>query len=93
MTVPDFLPVLAKGKHKTPAQGACLMELAGFLAGEPWSDSPACTHPVLAAMARAVWSASASTALPNVRSGHAPTRRSPGSPPNSPKPTPSSSST
>jgi hypothetical protein len=30
------------------------MELASFLAGEPWSDDPACTHPLLAALARDV---------------------------------------
>lgn len=28
------------------------MELASFLAGEPWSDHPACTHPLLAVLAR-----------------------------------------
>ena len=30
------------------------MELASFMAGEPWSDHPDCTHPALAAMARDV---------------------------------------
>jgi hypothetical protein len=30
------------------------MELASFLAGEPWSDHPDCTNPVLAALARDV---------------------------------------
>lgn len=30
------------------------MELASFLAGERWSDHPACTHPLLAALARLV---------------------------------------
>jgi hypothetical protein len=30
------------------------MELASFLAGEAWSDHPACTHPLLASMARDV---------------------------------------
>ncbi|MDT4960733.1 MAG: hypothetical protein QOF87_380 [Pseudonocardiales bacterium] len=30
------------------------MEFASFLAGERWSDHPACTHPLLAALARAV---------------------------------------
>jgi hypothetical protein len=30
------------------------MELASLLAGEPWSDHPACTHPLLAAVARQV---------------------------------------
>src|SRR4051812_14043798 len=30
------------------------MEMASFLAGERWSDHPACTHPLLAAVARLV---------------------------------------
>ena len=30
------------------------MELASFLAGEPWSDHPSCTHPLLASLARDV---------------------------------------
>jgi hypothetical protein len=34
--------------------GACFMELASLLAGERWSDHPACTHPLLAAVARHV---------------------------------------
>jgi hypothetical protein len=51
---PDVLPVLSRGKHRTPKHGACFMEMASYLAGERWSDSPACTHPLLAAVARAV---------------------------------------
>jgi hypothetical protein len=30
------------------------MEMASYLAGERWSDDPACTHPLLAALARDV---------------------------------------
>jgi hypothetical protein len=30
------------------------MEFASYLAGEPWSDHPKCTHPLLAALARDV---------------------------------------
>jgi hypothetical protein len=30
------------------------MEFASYLAGEPWSDHPACTHPLLAGVARDV---------------------------------------
>lgn len=30
------------------------MEMASYLAGERWSDHPACTHPALAAVARSV---------------------------------------
>ena len=53
-TVPEFMPVLSSGGHDSPAEGACVMEYVSLLAGEEWSDSPACTHPVLAAMARRV---------------------------------------
>ena len=52
--IPDYLPVLASGAHESPKDGACVMEYVSLLAGEEWSDSPACTHPVLASMARAV---------------------------------------
>jgi hypothetical protein len=31
---------LSKGKHASPDQGACVMELASMLAGEPFSDHP-----------------------------------------------------
>jgi hypothetical protein len=51
---PDSVPVLSRGKHRNPRKGACFMELASFLAGEPWSDHPACTHPLLATLARDV---------------------------------------
>ncbi len=54
MRLPPGLPALARGTHRTSRQGACLMEYASLLAGERWSDSPACTHPALAALARAV---------------------------------------
>lgn len=53
-TAPDLLPVLARGKHKSPRSGACFMEFASHLSGEAWSDHPACTHPVLASLARMV---------------------------------------
>jgi hypothetical protein len=51
---PDLFPILSPGKHHTPRTGACFMELASLLAGERWSDHPACTHPLLAAVARQV---------------------------------------
>jgi hypothetical protein len=54
MTVPELMPALARGKHRSPRQGACFMEMASFLAGERWSDHPACTHPLLATLARLV---------------------------------------
>src|SRR5689334_14593533 len=53
-TAPDGLPVLSRGKHRSPRRGACFMEFASFLAGESWSDHPACTHPLLAQLARRV---------------------------------------
>lgn len=40
------------------------MELASYLAGERWSDHPKCTHPLLAALARAVNDASTDAARP-----------------------------
>jgi hypothetical protein len=52
--VPDVLPVLSRGKHRSPRKGACFMEMASVLADEPWSDHPACTHPLLAQLARLV---------------------------------------
>ena len=42
----------APGRHFDPADGACLMEAASLLAGEPFSDHPRCVHPTLAALAR-----------------------------------------
>lgn len=52
--VPAGMPILSAGRHRSPRQGACFMEFASYLAGERWSDHPACTHPVLAALARDV---------------------------------------
>ena len=50
----DYMPVLSSGVHDDPSQGACVMEYVSLLAGEPWSDTPACTHPVLARAAQVV---------------------------------------
>ncbi len=44
---------LSKGKHASAAEGACVMELASMLAGEPFCDRPACVCPVLAGFLRA----------------------------------------
>jgi hypothetical protein len=52
--IPDLVPVLSAGRHRNPRKGACFMEMASFLAGERWSDHPACTHPLLASLARLV---------------------------------------
>ncbi|MCU1523514.1 MAG: hypothetical protein JWO18_408 [Microbacteriaceae bacterium] len=51
---PEFMPVLSRGKHHNPKRGACFMEYASLLAGEKWSDHPACTHPAIGSLARAV---------------------------------------
>ena len=53
-TVPDGLPVLSRGKHRSARKGACFMEMASVLANEPWSDHPKCTHPLLGHLARLV---------------------------------------
>jgi len=45
---------LNAGRHLTPADGSCLMELVSACAGEAWSDHPSCTHPLLAHVARRV---------------------------------------
>src|SRR6201986_2842308 len=50
----EFLPILSAGRHRNAKRGACFMEFASYLAGERWSDHPACTHPSLAALARLV---------------------------------------
>jgi hypothetical protein len=52
--VPELIPELSRGKHRSPRKGACFMEMASYLAGEPWSDHPVCTHPLLGALARLV---------------------------------------
>ncbi len=52
--IPTLVPILSAGRHRSPRHGACFMEFASFLAGERWSDHPACTHPLLAALARDV---------------------------------------
>lgn len=44
---------LSKGKHISPEDGACVMELASMLAGESFSDHPACACPVIASFLRA----------------------------------------
>lgn len=51
---PNGVPVLSRGKHRNPTKGACFMEYASYLAGERWSDHPACTHRLLASLARLV---------------------------------------
>jgi hypothetical protein len=49
---PDLLPVLGRGKHRDPSRGACFLEYTSLLAGEPFSDEPACVDRELAAILR-----------------------------------------
>jgi hypothetical protein len=44
---------LSKGKHASPDDGACVMELSSMLAGEPFSDHPASSCPVIGSFLRA----------------------------------------
>lgn len=53
-SIPEIMPVLSRGKHRTAKRGACFMEYASWMAGESWSDHPACTHPSIASLARMV---------------------------------------
>ena len=43
---------LRQGKHRSPQEGACVMELASMLAGERFSDRPRSVSPVIAAFLR-----------------------------------------
>jgi len=43
---------LSKGKHSSPEDGACVMELASMLAGEPFTDHPASVCPVVGSFLR-----------------------------------------
>jgi hypothetical protein len=45
---------LRRGKHRSPDKGACVVELASMLAGEPFSDHPRAVCPVIAAFMRTV---------------------------------------
>ena len=46
------MPILARGKHSNPSQGACFMEYTALLAGETFTDEPRCVDPELAAVLR-----------------------------------------
>ncbi len=64
--LPELLPMLSRGKHRSPRKGACFMEFASLLAGERWSDHPTCTHPLLAAVARHVNDHTSDSARPRL---------------------------
>jgi hypothetical protein len=44
---------LSKGKHSSPDDGACVMELASMLTGEPFTDHPGSVCPVIGSFLRA----------------------------------------
>ena len=46
--------VLRSGAHTSPLDGVSLMEAVSAFAGEPWSNRPSCTSPVIAAYARSL---------------------------------------
>jgi hypothetical protein len=53
MAEPNYQTIkLSKGKHASPATGACVMELASMLAGEPFSDRPQSVSAPIAAFLR-----------------------------------------
>jgi hypothetical protein len=43
---------LSKGKHSSPEDGACVMELASMLAGEPFTDHPRSVSRPIASLLR-----------------------------------------
>ncbi|MGN6866803.1 MAG: hypothetical protein ACTHMY_00205 [Solirubrobacteraceae bacterium] len=44
---------LSEGKHELPEDGACVMELASMLSGEPFNDRPQSVCPVIGSFLRA----------------------------------------
>jgi hypothetical protein len=54
MTLDLDTMVLRSGTHTSPSDGVSLMEAVSDFAGEPWSNSPSCTSPVIAAYARSL---------------------------------------
>ncbi len=46
--------VLDPGSHTPDSGQYCLLEATSYLAGEPWSDHPACVSPALGAFGRAL---------------------------------------
>ena len=54
MNIPDSMPTLSADSHLPGSGKACVMEYVSLLAGEEWSDTPRCTHPLLAEAAQSV---------------------------------------
>ena len=51
----EFVP--EAGSHQ-PDGHACVMEMAAYMANEPWSDAPKCASPVIGAFCRSFWDSS-----------------------------------
>ena len=49
---PAAMPVLSRGRYRGPVRGACFLEYTALVAGEPFSDHPACVDGELAAVLR-----------------------------------------
>jgi hypothetical protein len=47
LNIPDSIPVLSRGNHTDPRDGACVMEMVSVLSGEEFSDSPTCVNSTL----------------------------------------------
>jgi hypothetical protein len=55
MTTLDLTTLtLDKGAHDNFAEGACLLEAASYMAGEPWTDHPACVSRVIGTFGRSL---------------------------------------
>lgn len=53
MSQPNYQTVkLARGRHASPQDGVCVMELASMLAGEPFTDRPRCVSPAIGGFLR-----------------------------------------
>ena len=53
MPMPSHQTVrLARGRHRSPDEGACVMELVSMLGGEPFGDHPATACPVIGTFLR-----------------------------------------
>jgi len=46
------ITTLKSGGHSGLSDGACIMEAAAYVAGEPWSDHPQCVSPVIGVFLR-----------------------------------------
>lgn len=60
------MPRLGAGKHTGPEHGACLMEYVSVLAGQRYTDRPACTPAAVAVVARRVNDAVSDQARPRL---------------------------